>query len=81
MWRDIERRAELYGLPIPKVPAPYPLKKFDLANQIGIVANTEGWFLEYLETTYSLWFLEGLEADLTKIFVKFFRYWTKMLAM
>ena len=62
MWRDIERRAELYGLPIPKVPAPYPLKEFDLANQIGIVANTEGWFLEYLETTYSLWFLEGLEA-------------------
>ena len=33
-----------------------------MANQIGIVANTEGWFLEYLETTYSLWFLEGLEA-------------------
>lgn len=62
MWRDIERRAELYGIPIPKVPAPYPLKNFDLANQVGVVANTEGWFLDYLETTYSLWFLEGLEA-------------------
>src|SRR5271166_3505839 len=24
MWRDIERRAEMYGVPI-KVPAPYPL--------------------------------------------------------
>lgn len=62
MWRDIERRAELYGIPIPKVPAPYPLKNFDLANQVGVVANTEGWFLDYLKTTYSLWFLEGLEA-------------------
>ena len=62
MWRDIERRAELYGIRIPKVPAPYPLKNFDLANQVGVVANTEGWFLDYLETTYSLWFLEGLEA-------------------
>ena len=62
MWRDIERRAEYYGIPIPKVPASYPLKNFDLANQVGVVANTGGWFLEYLETTYSLWFLEGLEA-------------------
>ena len=62
MWRDIERRAKYYGISIPKVPAPYPLKNFDLANQVGVVANTEGWFLDYLETTYSLWFLEGLEA-------------------
>ena len=30
MWRDVERRASIYGLPI-KVPAPYPLKEFDLA--------------------------------------------------
>ena len=34
MWRDIERRAELYCLPIPKVPAPYTLKKFDLAKKL-----------------------------------------------
>ena len=72
MWRDIERRAKYYGIPIPKVPAPYPLKNFDLANQVGVVANTEGWFLDYLETTYSLWFLEGLEAgsdeNLSRVF-------------
>ena len=24
MWRDIERRADWYGLPKPKLPAPYP---------------------------------------------------------
>ena len=72
MWRDIERRAKYYGIPIPKVPAPYPLKNFDLANQVGVVANTESWFLDYLETTYSLWFLEGLEAgsdeNLSRVF-------------
>tara|TARA_B100000029_G_scaffold509955_1_gene600309 strand:- start:2135 stop:2722 length:588 start_codon:yes stop_codon:yes gene_type:complete len=62
MWRDIERRAEFYGLPKPKLPAPYPLKEFDRANLIGIVLNTKGKFLEYFEETYRVWFLEGLEA-------------------
>jgi hypothetical protein len=33
MWRDVERRASLYGLPI-NVPTPYSLKEFDLANRI-----------------------------------------------
>ena len=32
MWRDIERRAKLYGFEA-KVPAPYPLKEFDLAKK------------------------------------------------
>ena len=36
MWRDIERRAKFYGFQA-KVPAPYPLKEFDLANQIAIL--------------------------------------------
>ena len=62
MWRDIERRAEFYGLPKPKLPAPYPLKEFDRANLIGILLNTHGKFLEYFEETYRAWFLEGLEA-------------------
>lgn len=62
MWRDIERRAEGYGLPAPKVPAPYPLKQFDRANHVGIVANQEGWYLDYFEATYHAWFVEGLEA-------------------
>ena len=47
MWRDIERRAKKYGIPVPKTPVPYPLKNFDLANKIGLVANKEGWYLEY----------------------------------
>ena len=32
MWRDIEIRAKVYGLPNPKLPAPYPLQEFDRAN-------------------------------------------------
>ena len=62
MWRDIERRAEFYGLPIPKLPAPYPLKEFDRANQVGILLNSQGKYLEYFEETYRVWFLEGIEA-------------------
>ena len=27
MWRDIERRAKKYGLPVPKTPVPYPITK------------------------------------------------------
>ena len=62
MWRDIERRAKKHGLPVPKTPVPYPLQKFDLANKIGLVANKEGWYLEYFRETYKVWFLEGKEA-------------------
>ena len=62
MWRDIERRAELYGLPKPNLPAPYPLKEFDRANLVGILLNSQGMYLEYFEETYRVWFLEGIEA-------------------
>ena len=62
MWRDIQRRAEFYSLPVPHVPAPYPLKEFDRANLVGIVMERDGKYLEYLEETYRAWFLDGLEA-------------------
>jgi 2-hydroxychromene-2-carboxylate isomerase len=32
MWRDVERRARLYGLRI-RVPAPYPLSQWDVASR------------------------------------------------
>jgi len=47
MWRDIERRADWYGLPKPKLPAPYPLQEIDQANKVGIVLNQQGRYLEY----------------------------------
>ena len=62
MWRDTQRRAEFYSLPVPHVPVPYPLKEFDRANLVGIVMERDGKYLEYLEETYRAWFLDGLEA-------------------
>jgi len=61
MWRDIERRAEMYGVPI-KVPAPYPLTRFDLANRVAIVGVGEGWCSDYVRATYCRWFQLGQEA-------------------
>ena len=66
MWRDIERRADWYGLPKPKLPAPYPLQAFDQVNKVGIVLNQQGRYLEYFEETYRLWFVSGIEAGSEK---------------
>ena len=60
MWRDIERRAKFYGFS-PKVPAPYPLTQFDLANKIAILGMNEGWGIDYVKITYRRWFEEGKE--------------------
>ena len=62
MWKDIQRRAEIYKIPIPKIPAPYPLKYFDEANLYALTALEEGWFVQYLENTYRYWFLEEIPA-------------------
>jgi len=60
MWRDIERRASSYGFEA-KVPTPYPLKKFDLANKIAVIGMQEGWCSDYVIATYRRWFVAGLE--------------------
>ena len=44
------------------LPAPYPLKEFDLANRIAVLGRAEGWARDYIVATYKLWFEEGLEA-------------------
>jgi len=61
MWRDIERRASKYGLPI-KVPVPYPLKNFDLASRVAVLGEMEGWCPNYVRASYRRWFLEGKEV-------------------
>ena len=61
MWRDIERRSINYGLKA-KLPAPYPLKEFDLANKLAVLALNDGWIEKYITKTYKLWFEEGIEA-------------------
>lgn len=61
MWRDLERRAALYGLPI-RVPAPYPLRNLPLANQVALLGMSEGWGEAYTVETYRRWFQDGQEA-------------------
>ncbi len=59
MWRDIERRAEKYGLRT-RLPAPYPIDNLPLANQVAILAMREGWGIHYTMETYRIWFQDGL---------------------
>lgn len=63
MWRDIERRAGQYGLPV-RVPAPYPLKAWDLVNRIAVLAAEEGWCADYARETYRRWFQQGIEPGI-----------------
>ena len=63
MWRDIERRAQGYGFEA-KVPAPYPLNEFDLANRIAVIGMQDGWCSEYVIATYRCWFVYGLEPGI-----------------
>jgi 2-hydroxychromene-2-carboxylate isomerase len=64
MWRDIERRASMHGLPV-RVPAPYGLTEYDLVNKIAILGREEGWCRDYIKTSYRRWFQEGQEISLS----------------
>ncbi|RYH12079.1 2-hydroxychromene-2-carboxylate isomerase [Tropicimonas sp. IMCC6043] len=61
MWRDIERRADRYGL-APRFPVPYPLPELVFANLVATVGVEEGWVEEYSRTTYRRWFEGGEPA-------------------
>ncbi len=61
MWRDIERRARKYGIDA-TLPAPYPLKQFDLANRVAVVGLKKGWCRDYVIATYRKWFQNGQPA-------------------
>src|SRR6476469_8910847 len=63
MWRDIERRAQMYQLPA-RLPAPYPLREFDLANKVAIVGEDADWGKAYIRAAYRRWFQEGQEPGL-----------------
>jgi 2-hydroxychromene-2-carboxylate isomerase len=58
MWRDMERRAAMHGLPI-AVPAPYPLPQLRFANQVALLGFREGWGANYMRETYRRWFVDG----------------------
>ena len=55
MWRDIERRAGMYGIPV-KLPAPYPAKQSVMANLVAIVGMRESWGADYVRAAYRRWF-------------------------
>lgn len=61
MWRDLARRAELYGLTA-KLPAPYPLEQLELANRVAVVGAREGWCADYAQATYRRWIGLGQPA-------------------
>jgi 2-hydroxychromene-2-carboxylate isomerase len=63
MWRDIERRAQMDELPV-RLPIPYPLKEFDLANRVAMLGVQEGWCRDYVRATYRRWFELGQEPGI-----------------
>ena len=60
MWRDIERRAAMYGISA-RLPAPYPVANSERANLVAIVGMREGWGTDYVRAAYRHWFQSGLE--------------------
>src|SRR5260221_2730271 len=51
MWRDIERRAVMYGIPA-SLPAPYPAKQSVMAKRVPIVGMRQGWGKEFVPAAY-----------------------------
>ena len=61
MWRDVERRAPMYGLR-PKLPAPYPAKQSVVANLVALAGMGEGWGADFVRAAYRRWFESGEET-------------------
>jgi 2-hydroxychromene-2-carboxylate isomerase len=61
MWRDLERRAAMHGIPI-HVPAPYPAKLSGFANQVALLGMQEGWGEAFVREAYRQWFQLGHET-------------------
>jgi 2-hydroxychromene-2-carboxylate isomerase len=61
MWRDIERRAAMYGLPA-SLPAPYPAQQSIMANLVALVGLRQGWGIDFVQAAYRRWFQLGQET-------------------
>jgi 2-hydroxychromene-2-carboxylate isomerase len=61
MWRDIERRATMYGIPA-ALPAPYPAKQSIVANLVATVGMRQGWGTDFVRAAYRRWFQLGQET-------------------
>ena len=58
MFRDIERRAAMHGIPI-RMPVIYPLPDTQLPNLVALLGMREGWGIDYIRAAYRRWFQEG----------------------
>lgn len=83
MWTDIERQAKKFGL-TPRLPAPFPVLGYEIANRIAVLAAQEGWVADYVGTTYRHWFHDGhtagQEPNLSKTLVELGRNPDKIIA-
>jgi 2-hydroxychromene-2-carboxylate isomerase len=61
MWRDIGRRAAMYGIRA-SLPAPYPAKQSIVANLVASVGMREGWGVEFVRAAYRRWLQLGQET-------------------
>lgn len=61
MWRDIGRRAALYGLKA-NLPAPYPLQDSMTANLVATAGMRGGWGQDFVRAAYVRWFELGQES-------------------
>jgi len=57
MWRDLERRAQRFGVPFDGIP-PYPIDPDERANRVATLAATEGWCPAFATSAYRAWFLD-----------------------
>lgn len=57
MWRDLERRAQRFGVPFDGIP-PYPIDPDERANRVAMLAALEGWCPAFTRAAYRRWFIE-----------------------
>ena len=60
MWRDIERRAAIYGIPL-RLPVPYPISNSRATNCVALLGMHEGWGEQFVYASYRHWFQQGEE--------------------
>jgi 2-hydroxychromene-2-carboxylate isomerase len=59
MWRDIQRRAERFGLPSYTALPPYPIDPHLQANHVAALAALEGWCPAFTRAAYHCWFVQA----------------------
>ena len=61
MWRDIERHAAKYGIPL-RLPIPYPCPQLQRASSVALLGMREGWGEDFVRAAYVRWFQHGEET-------------------